>query len=977
MKKKYSRILGIGLTLMLLTSLVGFVFPVSAAELEWKKESGMPSKDATKLQLAAGTDISDLAVGNDGTTIYAADSEGNKVYKSVDAGVNWKALDISGLADPTLVAVAPDDVDIVAAVGDNNEVYVSVDGGTKFDNAGTTGLDTIYAVDISMASAGAHNIAVAGVTGGSGDLSYYNLGATFASWTSAISASTWDSTDFAGVQAIRAIKFSPSFAADKVIVAVTEVDNNTVKLEMASLSSKKWNANAGFFSAVTVDGTTGIAPLNAASIALSPDYYAGDDTTAIAFVGIASTNATWAGSLTRFKYDVKKLLKETVAINSVDYDGTNLVAGAYASNVVYRSDDPLASSPEVPSASGYQRPSGTNSVTKTVVVWADSDVVAGTTGDESAFSVSGDNGKTFNDISLIDTDMDILDDVATAEDNSVLYVVSNSGGDMSVWRKASDWERVLAIEGDTGFIVRIAPENPDVVYVCDVGGGTTLLFSDDAGETNWKLRALSAASVDFAVESAKIAYALSSDGKVRKTTDGGFIFGSAKDTGIGNGATIVSISEDNLLVGGSGGHVAWSTDGNASTTTWEEDDPFSSGNVQVAASGLEDGDFIYAATSATGNDIKRLEVGTTSWKGMSDGTFNGYGFYGLVLSADNVLYGLESGGGNSWLHRTLVPATADSGGAWSDDTSTAAFTKTPQALKTSAGSLKLWAIDEEGDNLFAYTDTLYAAGPELVSPPSGFTNSVNPITGRPAAIAFSWSRPSKATKYEVQMALDEKFTEKVVKFDITPSPSTADPIVAMIGPYAAGGDASQEFEFQPGLTYYWRVKAKEPLSSPYSSVRKLEIEPALGVVPMIDAPAPGATGVDLTPTFAWSTVDGATSYTFQIALDAGFTSGGWTTSGLTNNAYVAEQALAYSTTYYWRVTAYDGTTPMGDAAVGIFTTMEKPAAPTTAPPPATVTQPPVIIPQAIPTYLLWVIVGVAIVLVISLVILIWRTRRVA
>ena len=108
----------------------------------------------------------------------------------------------------------------------------------------------------------------------------------------------------------------------------------------------------------------------------------------------------------------------------------------------------------------------------------------------------------------------------------------------------------------------------------------------------------------------------------------------------------------------------------------------------------------------------------------------------------------------------------------------------------------------------------------------------------------------------------------------------------------------------------------------------------------------------------------------------------------TINGHVATEALNYSATYYWRVRGVAADDTKGAWAVGFFTTKAEPAeaappivveeAAPAAAPEITLEIPPAPSPvQAIPDYLLWVIVCVGAVLVIAVIVLIVRTRRVA
>jgi len=164
--------------------------------------------------------------------------------------------------------------------------------------------------------------------------------------------------------------------------------------------------------------------------------------------------------------------------------------------------------------------------------------------------------------------------------------------------------------------------------------------------------------------------------------------------------------------------------------------------------------------------------------------------------------------------------------------------------------------------------------------------------------------------------------------------------------------------------------------------------------PELLAPETGDDTVSLTPIFAWGAVAGADGYYFQLADNANFVTPMVKLDGdlgrlvVTAYAYVGE--LPYSTAYYWRVQAVSGTVAAGNLAAsawstGVFITMDEPAE--ELPPVVVQEQPPVIIepivevitPAATEITPAWiyVIIGVGGVLVIALLVLIVRTRRVA
>jgi hypothetical protein len=73
--------------------------------------------------------------------------------------------------------------------------------------------------------------------------------------------------------------------------------------------------------------------------------------------------------------------------------------------------------------------------------------------------------------------------------------------------------------------------------------------------------------------------------------------------------------------------------------------------------------------------------------------------------------------------------------------------------------------------------------------------------------------------------------------------------------------------------------------------------------PALTRPANGISTTDTTPSFSWSRADGAVSYSFQLALDPGFTA--IVAQNDANRRSFSPPALADGQTYYWRVSAID------------------------------------------------------------------------
>jgi len=878
MKTKISRIWGVGLVIVLAASLLLSAAPVSAGTLEWGTET-LPGSTGEVIE--AG-DVTDIDVSGDG--VIWAGGGGLTIYRSADSGMGWTTVTTDN--NTNLVAVAPDDSDIVAYADTTSKlVWVSINGGTTWGSLSTiietggVGVNTINDISISPESAGTHYVAVAGDTGSAGNVWYFNIGAAAPVWKDIEDLTGFKTDDLCG-----AVEFSPNFASDQVLVAVTgNTTSDDPSYQMFSMNLQKWNNSAGFGSGypLTIVDGAGMTAFTKASIALAPDFLGSDDATRVSFIGLdMAGDAVYSGIYRLKDTGTPKQMSIGEDISSIDYDGTNMVAGRTADTRVRRSDDPLVTSPTVSSSSSIKSPGGASTA---IVAFVGADVVCGTSGDESAFAISSDNGKTFNDISLIDTELLNIEDIAVSGDGSVVYMLTNDGtttatatmNDLSVWRKDSSWQRVLSVAINDGataklsYIVRAAPDDPDSVYVSQIGtGAASIYYSSDGGNEKWFTRSFRYSTdgvADLAVEGdGDTAYVgLFGSASVSKTTNSGFTWQSAKSTKLAGGyvATIKSLGEDLVIVGGTTGYIAYSTDGYENWTKISKG--IGTGAVQVVASGLSDGDFIYTASAAAADYIYRWEIGeSTGWTKISSQIAATYKVYGLGL-AEGALYAVSANGTTgaattaNVLYRTLDPTASSVG--WSTVASSADFTAAPQGLTISTGGTKLWAIDADAaaseetgdstasDELYSFTDTLATAGPAQTAPAHGAEVKMNPVSGKSYDVSYTWERPSKATEYELVIAFDYDFAEIVI--DIDDIGSTKSTVSKVVGP----GTSTNQLEYMPETTYYWKVRASSngPIYSPWSAVRMFtvgalpEIQPP---VEIIIPPAPPAPQIVLPPT---------------------------------------------------------------------------------------------------------------------------------
>jgi len=250
MKSKISKLWGLGLIITLLASLVISVAPASAVEpLSWIEEK-LPGS-APFFALSGGDEIYDLAIGPDGGTVYAATGEGT-IYKSTTAGAMWTQVltnagtSVAVAIESDLIAVAADDSDVLAiaqANADNVTVYISTDGATSWESLGEP-TDAIVATDISVSAAasGSHYIAVSGNTTAGGEVWYRKVG--IGSWIKGSSKGGYPDDQTAAL----AVAFSPNFASDLVLTAVTENVSVGAVFSMFSVSASNpaWNNSSSF-----------------------------------------------------------------------------------------------------------------------------------------------------------------------------------------------------------------------------------------------------------------------------------------------------------------------------------------------------------------------------------------------------------------------------------------------------------------------------------------------------------------------------------------------------------------------------------------------------------------------------------------------------------------------------------------------------------------------------------------------------------
>ena len=1008
MKKKLTRIWGVGLVVVLLVSLFAFAAPASAGTLEYSK---IPTPSAVHYQINGTSDASFVRVASDGT-IFAVDTQpaSDIVYKSVNGGFSWTASTALGFdcADLELSPDYANDSTLFALKGtlDAVQVYISTNGGAKFNplggaiasSGGITGTDLAVS---PMYTSGSGEVMVG--TSDNGTTQYgdvYLWGAT--------GVLNWVAQGLN--KDVTTVAFSPNYPIDATYLAIGS--NATDTYLDSKVSTNAWNSLAGYPVNLTPTGITAVteAEITGSAIAFASDWNGSIPTLQRSFVALRSSNAD---------DDVRRITGTTSVVGLApegggdqeyislaytgDYNNGTLFAGAAGAAQVRRSANPTQPSPAWYAAT--KAPTGaTNTYIELDPDYATNNSIwAGTVGTESAVSASADGGVNFDQTGLIDTAVASINRVALADANT--YFMTTATGTASVeslWKKAGmDWVRINAEFNTTGEAagVVLSPNyaTDSTLYYYDIGG-TTIRMSTDGG-ASFSNRIAASAIADLMPTDGYTLY-LGTGINVRKSGNGGWTWGPPKATTVGGGVNMLTwdSATGHLFAGGTAGKISRSTDGG---NTWADvggPGPAGGGGAVLVAvdPNYAENNTVYA-NDANVAGIWRNVIGPGStWQQIDAGTVTmpSGTCVGLTLDASGVMYAADStaaatGTPNAGgIMRTLNPRAPFGNpvnNSWevSSVDDLLAANSTLSGLALTSGSNQIVVIENSGpDQLLGFTDTIVGVAPALVSPEDGA------ISTGAADIRIAWEQVAgaKSYKYEVDTRSDFK------------SAASAGAVGTVNDPVANATVTN----LQEGKTYYWRVRAETPVIGPWSESRTITTQITTAAnAPAITSPARGGTGAGgydapLQPLFQWSSLKWATGYEFQLAKDPSFTDIVVNKTGAdalpATTVYQPVTSLDYNTTYYWRVRGIGASTETDWSPVVGFTTMAEPVAP--APPVVVEEVPPPVIeippaqpppqinippapeaPAPIAPAYIWAVIVIGAILVIAVVVLIVRTRR--
>jgi len=942
-------------------------------------------------------------------TFYAIDIPNGTVYKSTDAGVTWEdditdALIRDGASLPAWdIAVAPDDSNLVAVVTDNRTaVYLSDDGGDSWEDSGVPDLGGTLISDIAISPKYDDTYDVAIGTrypnnATDGDVWVITLG-ELSNWKAQELQIDPDSNKTADVSTVR---FSPNYAGDKSILAIASSANDISQRENRTFlctgerNTESKNTTWTTFieiidpSKSSLGDSPGENEIIFSDLALlSQDY--SKDSNWIAYASYYSNSTTGCDDVYRIEEDGEQVYRlnvnggNEVGIASIAYQDGILLAGEVlaepnsANALIHICSNPTEyltkwkepTKPPTGGASSENRANAqvvwltssiaycvtsTNNVTN-ATAWANMALPdgpwQGQACDESALSKSEDGGDTWNQLSLIDTEMTFLCDYAFFANNTILYLSSiNKNGPAfdSIWRTektenealTKTWQRVLCLDGRDNIILRPTPEweEKEQIYFA-VPGTENAQYSEDEGQT-WEKVWDCPEVTDLAVVSDKLLYILDDDVLNRRSWnetlwEGIWEWQINIDTGLPSGDALIAHGEHYVFVSEDGGkgRIAYSRDGGE---TFNLTEPLPRlGKIQLTTDEeFNSNKFIYAASDDSSSDIYRWTIGaSTSWEEMNTPH---KGFHGLS-QIDEVLYGAYSYGPG--VVRTLVPhlktiAVTD----WdtTDVGLTSGVTFKSRSLKAiSNEDVDIWAIagkdydfpNEEGC-LWVYTDAFVLETPWPNTPSLEESLPCDECTCRAEDFCFRWRMLPSTEKYELWIALDEDFTAIIHKEgNITPAAQGA----------PAWCPSLSAVEFICGETYFWKVRSCEStegerIRSRWSPTMKFTVkecsasEGTVHLAPLLLVPEIGAKNIGRSPTFSWKGFPPTTEYEFILAKDNALNQV-VVSEKVSTTTYQYKGYLDWGTTYYWQVRAIDPV--LSESSIGTFTVMPapKPAAPT-------------------------------------------------
>lgn len=277
------------------------------------------------------------------------------------------------------------------------------------------------------------------------------------------------------------------------------------------------------------------------------------------------------------------------------------------------------------------------------------------------------------------------------------------------------------------------------------------------------------------------------------------------------------------------------------------------------------------------------------------------------------------------------------------------------------GSNYLFAIGRDASNdpaIYKFYDTLTSdrgTGPlDLIRPPDGSTGVGITVDQNKVAVVLEWEQAPGAQLYEWEVGLNAQFTTKVAHaqfLEVQPAANV----------HLTDAESIQGYVW-PEDSFYWHVRVVEPYLSEWSETWQFDTTPeSAGPGPVLISPTGDATDVSRKPVLQWSIAVNADCFEVVLAKECDWSNP--TFQKETGEETVAQvtSTLAYGSNYCWKVTAYHGGcdgTELG-TSYGAFTTEVEPEE----------------IKEEGTPFWVWLVIGIAAILLIAVIALIVLTKR--
>ncbi|HEX78723.1 MAG TPA: hypothetical protein G4O19_01035, partial [Dehalococcoidia bacterium] len=621
-----------------------------------------------------------------------------------------------------------------------------------------------------------------------------------------------------------------------------------------------------------------------------------------------------SGDITRFDVDPA----DRADFCSLEVSGNMLVAGIYdfsmgTTEVWYSHNDGITWN------MASKNPTGEADET-CKLLWStagssNGDLFAATGGQQSALSISEDDGVNWTQIAFIDDDITRIRDLAfDPTSTSALMVTTNSNWDDSLWMTSDiyvefpHWQRIFCENYNTNINFTNIDYSMDgtAVMVFDRWAEEIFRSSDDAMSfVPFKSTTAWGDINDWAIYDSSSVYAACDNGfwstaVVGSDLTGVTLVSVALQTGFDpddadNSVLVVGDDSGNVYVSYNAGddlEVPVEVDGDG----WPVHVAFGSDNTLYLTEG---DDVYYAEIGATNVECDDANVIGDTSEPLTDW------FVDIEVASDDdgdIVYVLNN---DADLARVFIGDVNYEGREARWDIAWNFGGTTRELWVTPGGSNTAWTIDTSGD------DTVNLIDDVLTGPVTGVTFSdIGPFS-----FTVSWDEMVGATDYQVRIYIEGDTDDWMTVFIDDNVLDLADYWDAMyILPPAT--DWIVEVRVNNGVEYY----SDGTWDYPYSIGQEIEksrwSSPASVMtdyymtMPIPTNPAQGADEVSLTPSFGWSAVRYAVTYQFQLSDDPTFGSLIDSVSVTTTAYSYVGGDLDYDNDYYWRVRAVapNGTT---------------------------------------------------------------------